>query len=305
MTKLLLSFLVLVASTAHAQKTAVYVPFLIENAHWNTTSWAKYEPTIYTQTIISNEDTVIGTHTYKKMYSRSLKQASVAAGVRIADKPDECIKAFREDTANMRVYIYEYWHLRERLMFDFNKNVGDSMFFDLLNLVVGGKVNKIDTVFIAGRYRTRFTLSIASQGHHIPSVVVTGIGGMTTGLDMWRFATGGGGGAFQCYGETAGTTGSYTDSSCPYIFRNTTPAGITSAITNNGVNIYPNPFNDFIDIDANAASIRLLDMTGRTIIQQDLRNKRVNTQNIPQGIYQLVLYDANGNILERKKVVKE
>jgi hypothetical protein len=79
--------------------------------------------------------------------------------------------------------------------------------------------------------------------------------------------------------------------------------------------VYPNPFTNQIEVnflneDLRQANVVLTDISGRTVLRQNLemgltKEHTLNTQNLPAGVYVLTLSDAQGNVLQRQKVVKQ
>lgn len=82
-------------------------------------------------------------------------------------------------------------------------------------------------------------------------------------------------------------------------------------VATGGFKVYPNPANNDLFITqgtsmATLATVKLFDITGRTVISTEAvpGNTRISMSNLPQGTYLVLLQDANGNILQREKVVK-
>jgi hypothetical protein len=79
--------------------------------------------------------------------------------------------------------------------------------------------------------------------------------------------------------------------------------------------VYPNPFTNQIEVkilneDLRQANVVLTDISGRTVLQKNLemgltKEHTLNTQHLPAGVYVLTLADAQGNVLQRQKVVKQ
>ena len=75
----------------------------------------------------------------------------------------------------------------------------------------------------------------------------------------------------------------------------------------NTMSIYPNPFNNHINIDYGAQSggqavIRLYDMTGRQVLSKTVNtiagnnNLKLETQNLKPGVYLLKIGNDEGNV---------
>ncbi|TNE36029.1 serine hydrolase [bacterium] len=70
-------------------------------------------------------------------------------------------------------------------------------------------------------------------------------------------------------------------------------------------NISPNPASDNLNINTNLSysSLKIYDIIGNIRIATQRVNK-VDISNLPMGYYNLILYDRNGNLINRKSFVK-
>jgi hypothetical protein len=74
--------------------------------------------------------------------------------------------------------------------------------------------------------------------------------------------------------------------------------------------VYPNPANDKISIQSELAisSIVIFNVTGQTLVEMKnpslTKNIRIETQNIPQGVYSVKLIYTNGSQASRKIIVQ-
>ena len=88
------------------------------------------------------------------------------------------------------------------------------------------------------------------------------------------------------------------------------PAGISN-INANPVKVYPVPSSDkvFIDLNGNSNFIQLqvMDITGRTVLSQSIKNKteQIDIQHLEQGIYVLRLTDESGTQVSTSRIVKQ
>ncbi|MBI1780875.1 MAG: T9SS type A sorting domain-containing protein [Sphingobacteriales bacterium] len=88
-----------------------------------------------------------------------------------------------------------------------------------------------------------------------------------------------------------------------------------SLIRYNGIiskmSVYPNPATDYIYItlnqNANNGTIRLSSFEGKTVINKNISNSsgivKLETQNLPKGIYVVEVKDANNNIETNKVII--
>jgi photosystem II stability/assembly factor-like uncharacterized protein len=86
--------------------------------------------------------------------------------------------------------------------------------------------------------------------------------------------------------------------------------GVTESLLNSGhLNIYPNPANDFVNIDlpelAGENRVSLFNIEGQKLLEQSLSQQKtkITIHNLPAGIY--VIRVINGNNIATKKLVKE
>jgi hypothetical protein len=79
------------------------------------------------------------------------------------------------------------------------------------------------------------------------------------------------------------------------------------------VKVYPNPFDlsfyidlDEIESESNHFSMVLFDMGGRIVFAQDIvmGTNEILTEDIPDGIYFLKLFDPKSNLLKSVKIIK-
>jgi len=77
---------------------------------------------------------------------------------------------------------------------------------------------------------------------------------------------------------------------CAWVDNITLPEGVSNVkiITNNNINVYPNPANDFISISTNYKNtkIQIFDNTGKLIkVLNSYNNEKINISNLTNGIY--------------------
>lgn len=91
----------------------------------------------------------------------------------------------------------------------------------------------------------------------------------------------------------------------------TTPVGIVSVgNAGSGVNVYPNPVTNTLNVDIEnevkqGARFELVDITGRVVLGNDIsdQHSKISVVDIPSGVYLLKLY--NGDNIEVVKITKE
>ncbi len=84
-------------------------------------------------------------------------------------------------------------------------------------------------------------------------------------------------------------------------------AGILSIADNNNVNIsiYPNPANDFIQLNTPDFSVvEIYDMTGKLVLSQNVEgSKKINTGTLSPGVYQIKIY-SNQSFLTQTLIIQ-
>ena len=88
------------------------------------------------------------------------------------------------------------------------------------------------------------------------------------------------------------------------------PTSVESQANNTGITVYPNPAGDvaYVKIDnasfGNESTIKMYDMTGRTVKQVTSTENRVqlNTSSLPSGIYTIEVTNKEGRFLQKLSI---
>lgn len=86
------------------------------------------------------------------------------------------------------------------------------------------------------------------------------------------------------------------------------PTGVSEITTEQRFNIYPNPMNDVLQVESKDGqmieSLRILDMSGRTLIQQKTSSDKVtvNTSSLSKGVYLIMI--SNGTQEFSTRIIK-
>ena len=147
-----------------------YVPLVNEEHVWSycdvlRVGFDKYDLNYYHFQI--KGDTIIHDISYKKVY-KDYNNCSA--------NPANYEAAIREE--NKRVYVVRSGEQHERLIYDFNMEVGDSIGIDTYH---DYKVSKIDTVEIAGKLRKCYNCFYSSYG------IIEGIGNLDGNFFLYPF----------------------------------------------------------------------------------------------------------------------
>ena len=167
--------LTLVAFETNSQ---TYHPFPDSNIVWIQRDWyidfAINPPCTITNDydLFISGDTIIGSYTYRKLYSSGHIYAS-------CPPPGWYYSAaywgaFRQDVPNKKVYLFK--NGVDTLAYDFNLNVGDTLPPSCLEGSEYNFVQSIDTVLIGSQYHKRFWLTSFGIGATNYAELVEGIG---------------------------------------------------------------------------------------------------------------------------------
>jgi hypothetical protein len=172
---LLLIALATFTSNSIAQNSNTYIPFPDSIANWISLNGGRQSCFCCTGgTCLFNEieqynmlgDTVIGLHSYKKLY-RSYVRDNFTSGGPLSCSPfcsddtdsegaSQYFGAIRQDTTLRTVYITTVNTTQEELLYDFNLHLGDTIPTCYVPLLGGNIITKIDSVLLEGVYHKRF-----------------------------------------------------------------------------------------------------------------------------------------------------
>jgi hypothetical protein len=121
----------------------------------------------------------------------------------------------RNDSANKKVYYIQDGNYPERILYDFNLNVGDS----LQNSICNKTILKIDSVFIGSDYRKCYWLDTSINANFYNDRIIEGIGHVGTMFGgpfegCWPIVADFGWG-FSCFIENGNVL--YGDSNCALV----------------------------------------------------------------------------------------
>ena len=102
-----------------------------------------------------------------------------------------------------------------------------------------------------------------------------------------------------------------TDNVLEYAIENISSSCMTSSIKEDNqlskINIYPNPFSNYVNIDLPnediaGVMISLIDISGKKVLQESLNNGTLNLSMLPEGFY--TLFIQTGNQIINSKIIK-
>lgn len=297
-----------------------YIPMPTGKATWNyrssttintTPTQYRYEYFLLIQT---GDDTTINSTVYKKIMKRSwdtIVTNSVytpPAGSVVANHPDVFTAGLREDSK--KVYIYNDASLgvgmwRERLMYDFTANVGDTLthinFINWNDSLL--EVKSIDSIAINGTYHKRFRTQRINQGGDLD--IIEGIG-TDKGLISYLFVpfcncpiN------FQCFTDDNTSFGAAAP--CYYVWPQSTPTDVADMPGTKTAHVYPVPFSTTVTIEpAGATRASLYNILGAEVWTQHLNGKtELQTSYLPAGTYILKLTDETNQTVFAKRIIKD
>lgn len=284
-------------------QTWVYHPFPQTNSYWDLSQsyycWTGVPTQIgqYYSIFVSN-DTLIGTETYHKLFIPYLKSdstgcssASVTQGIYRG-----CI---REDNAAKKVYYIQPMLSTEKLLYDFNLQVGDTVFGQLETLGPKDTVISIDSIETwgsGGGWVKRWLINSCYNIYIIEGVGSTyGVIEPSPGCGPDNMER-----DIMCAVCQTSTSGFYypaiTD--CDMI------TSINSVSEEINFEIFPNPSNGSFQIDLKNNLFQELiisNLLGEIILKEKIRSmNNVSINNLDNGIYILTIVDIDGKKVNRK-----
>ena len=310
MRKLLIIFLLVSGFLQNQSNAQTYHPFLNNNIYWdvgfadmgficmpfgNSGPWR----------MSLSRDTVINSVNYSlfEVYDFLSSPPKCPPFVIDTNVYDENIfgqrAIMREDTLLQRVYKYDQAFQQEILWYDFNAQIGDTLFYDGVHFVVD---TLYDIVTLDGKTRTYFEYNNNSHGG-LGGYYIEGLGGRG-GPFYEPLSYFEGGPWLMCILDTNQNL-IYSGNMGPcYGFLTT---GIKDVIRNK-VDIHPNPTQEKLTVslgEAKTGILRVLNSLGQAVLEDDFKGVTELTLSLdgPSGLYFLQL-EIDGDLIT-KKVVRE
>ena len=296
MKKLLLLFFITLSISGSGQ-TSVYHPFPDSNAIWSTLSVYDSDQNYSRFGIIG--DTNINAILYHKIYSLHDSVLTKSGAVYFG--------ALRENSR--KVYFQYYNCQQETLLYDFTKEVGDTI-YSLANehtidycfptTSFWSVLTNIDSMIIDGSYRRVYHLSLGDafwiEGIGSNYGLFNPIEPQVAGNYSWSLI------CFKQNDETLYVNPLFLSCYPDY-------NGIKNTIESIGKNVkvFPNPSNGSFTVDLdnliNVKEIRILNLLGKIVFQQSINNQsKINIDNLPSGVYILTVID-NENKMTNIKII--
>jgi hypothetical protein len=266
-----------------------YYPLIEENRTWNVISVALVGPhpwdtTYSTLTYEFSGDTIIGSHTYLKLYESN---EEVPANWNLW--------CYMREDSDKRIWYRKEAVANELLMYDFSIKAGDSVLVGL-NEQYYLFVDSISQISINETDRKKYWFSCKIE----PEYNETWIEGIGSSKGI-------------CWGGSAFIVGGWywflcmsVDENLIYLNPNYESCYLITGINeieNTGIQIYPNPAHNFLRIenskDIMVESISITNINGQIIEHFEPEQTHINTSGIPPGLYLLKIAYANGILIEK------
>ena len=310
MKKITLIFTFLISVTVSFSQIDVYHPLPDSNAVWVESNYQlqgdlcwKYDD--YNMYI--SGDTIIGIYTYHKLY----KNGHVYEHCPPPNNPfppydyyGQYWGAFRQDSANKKVYLFDDWNQQDTLAYNFDLNVGDQLPLTFLN-ESGIVVDSIDSVLVDNHFNKRFWISDYPYWN-VYGFIIEGIGnsfGVFAPITAYFEC----GSSFFCL-QVNNETIYNINPSYPCTVIN----GIEKKIIPNQISISPNPFSIFTTLSVNEnlknAMLTVYNSLGREVKSiKNISGTKIKLQrdNMPIGVYLIRLTQENKVIINCKVIIRD
>jgi hypothetical protein len=302
MKKLILIICLLQIAFINTLLAQEYVPMPTSNAIWSEYDiwWGGYIPEISPYYMVITGDTIINNNTYHKIV-QSLDT--------IIDMTTDCFRgSFREDT-NKSVYFLPKDSINEVLIYDFSKNVGDTIYINEFDWTVYIStpyiIDQIDSILIDGNYRRKF-IFIPLNGFYTQIPWVEGIGSMVGILNSFNPHSISGWWSFNCLTQNGNhiyqNPESYV-SDC-FVFLD---IAIQNAYGEN-ISISPNPSKGIFQISFekfNSLTVKVYSVKGKILFEKKLNgtNYIIDLSNFNSGLYLVKITDTETKHSIQKKII--
>jgi hypothetical protein len=201
------------------------------------------------------------------------------------------------------------------ILFDFlNKNVGDSISFKYITPMmpqnfpnIKFKITYKDSLLISGKYHKSYTVQTNTINawftYQKPLKIIEGVGStlgpfhpIFTNWEQWS--------KLKCFSKKQSSFLVTSDTSCiPTSFF----CGTINAVPNIELPVFsisPNPVSNILNItDLEPEQIRITDIFGKVVLEQNENASKVNVQALPPGLYMIRLSSRNRTFIS--KFIKE
>lgn len=312
MKKLILFHFFAVAILGQQLNAQSYIPFPTSNASWiDSKQCQENHYQITGDTLISNTTYHQLAMTFKRYQLDQLGDCDYNSYYN-QTYPYTYVGSFRNDSASKRVYFIPKDSTTEKLLYDFNYNLGDTLRptyarsynFNYPNPLV---VTKIDSMLISGRYhRTIGFINCSTRHASFPSdtlKLIEGIGsnsGLFSSYDICDYYIRQS--MLYCHKQNSQIVYSHPRGNCN-ILTSTDDNSMLKAEAK--FSIYPNPAQNEVSVKSavDIEQIQFFDLNGR-LLYTSTPFRTTTTIEMPDesGIYILKLTLQNGEVYSRKVI---
>ncbi len=315
------AFLLSVCPDIHAQSD--YKPLLNQTAVWNferRIECLPYTPYYgFNYSLIPDGDTTVGELQYAKLH-RPAWEFFVMSGGGANISPDDCgpsllptngyLGALREDNEERKVWFLPAGAQEEKLLYDFNLEVGDTLDFYFASehfweVGITPVIAQIDSVWAGNAWHKRWRADIGQTDDWLWQIeLIEGIGGMHGLIDPDPFfhlhgpVTN-----LTCYSNDQGTSHPADAGPCQLITS-------LHEVSKEHIDwqLFPNPASGHFHIQLpddhilHGCAIEIFDMSGRSIYTQENVNNphlRISTDNWQSGMYLVMLRNDEVKLFSR------
>ena len=293
-------FISLISFSAFAQDYQ-YIPLVKPGLQLWTRDNGLYEYNIYhfMRYALTEEDTIINSITYKKLYKFT--------DIEFSPNTAEYYGGLRENTQKQVFYKGPHSYNNEILLYDFSLSVGDTFSMAVPLDTAIFEIASIDTINYNGVPRRKFTIKLLPYpiGDIIAGIWIEGIGNYEGILSFPRNYAADNWSVTRCYihnGDLLYSNYSHGGNDC------ITPLmGVESIIEDNSITIYPNPTSSEVNISSENIinSIEIFNSLGQRVYYSVVNSieKVIDISSFTNGVYILGVKTDNGVI--RKKIIKD
>jgi hypothetical protein len=314
LTALIFFFLCLCFSVALTQS---YKPFPEGNAFWIEqhgrlqTGPCGFEYQNCTDPVYFGNDIVINSVIYHTLMYRQVCSITWVNGSPPPPPPCEYITYYnvpptgfahiRQDSVAKKVYMYDWSNNQDTLLYDFNLSVGNPLPHTYNNPNYPNViVSSIDSILLIDGYHRRYNLDI---GTTVDSAsIIEGIGS-TYGLLASLVPPFENGDALLCFSKNNFTIYPNASTACDFT------VGMLSEKDEHVLNVYPNPADDFINIQnhfTSPLSVTVFSSYGTVVHQITLAkdaNATIDLSALANGIYMVA--GVSDKYFVSEKVIKQ
>ena len=301
--------LIILVSLSNIMMAQQYYPFPTQDAIWREFQVRVYGSSntehFNYQNFISG-DTMISGKTCHKIYKTGYNDGYNYEGDFLYDYENVYVGAIREDSSK-RVYLCGS---PERLLYDFNLQVGDTLprvDFDSVHGMYGTyfsdyfyTVGEVDSVLVAGNYHKRFKISY-HEGQCV-FYLIEGIGA-STGLISWYLGSCSWGYQSELICFMQDSINAYPDGQeCELIY-----LGVDEPKTKQHIEIFPNPGPGVINLSGlpdNPLTIQAFNLFGQKVYETSYVRgvSKIDLSRLPKGMFLLKVW-MNGEPVKTEKIV--